>query len=62
LLQDKPLSTHTNQNQKKQTTSKPLPDSRAILKNIEALNKRDRKIVLNLIKSLKDMEDQEKKA
>jgi transcriptional regulator with XRE-family HTH domain len=42
--------------------SQPVPDSRAILKNLEALNRRDRKIVLNLIKSLKDMEDSEKKA
>ena len=42
--------------------SQPVPDSRAVLKNLEALNKRDRKIVLNLIKSLRDMEDTEKKA
>jgi transcriptional regulator with XRE-family HTH domain len=45
----------------KQKPSSPLPDSRVILKNLEALNKRDRKIVLNLIKSLKEMEDAEKK-
>ena len=37
------------------------PDPKVIFKNLEALNKRDRKIVLNLIKSLKDMEDAEKK-
>jgi transcriptional regulator with XRE-family HTH domain len=36
------------------------PDPRVILKNLESLNKRDRKIVLNLIKSLKEMEDAEK--
>jgi len=42
-------------------SSSPLPDSRVVLKNLEVLNKRDRKIVLNLIKSLKDMEDIEKK-
>ena len=42
--------------------SQPVPDSRAILKNLEALNRRDRKIVLNLIKSLKEIEDSEKKA
>jgi len=42
-------------------SSAPFPDSRVVLKNLEALNKRDRKIVLNLIKSLKDMEDVEKK-
>jgi len=39
----------------------PFPDSRAVLKNLEALNKRDRKIVLNMIKSLKELEDSEKK-
>jgi len=42
--------------------SQPIPDSKVILKNLESLNKRDRKIVLNLIKSLKEMEDSEKKA
>jgi len=47
--------------QKERAASQPVPDSRAILKNLEALNKRDRKIVLNLIKSLKEMEDSEKK-
>jgi len=47
--------------QKGRGSSAPLPDSRVVLKNLEALNKRDRKIVLNLIKSLKDMEDIEKK-
>jgi len=41
--------------------SLPFPDARVVLKNLEALNKRDRKIVLNLIKSLKEMEDFEKK-
>ena len=38
------------------------PDPRVILKNLESLNGRDRKIVLNLIKSLKDIENFEKKA
>ena len=42
--------------------SQPIPDSKVVLKSLEALNKRDRKIVLNLIKSLKEMEDSEKKA
>jgi hypothetical protein len=42
-------------------SSPPFPDSKAVLKNLEALNKRDRKIVINLIKSLKEMEDSEKK-
>jgi len=48
--------------QQEREPSQPVPDSRAILKNLEALNKRDRKIVLNLIKSLKETEDTEKKA
>ncbi len=48
--------------QKERTPSMPFPDSRVVLKNLEALNKRDRKIVLNLIKSLKEMEDFEKKS
>lgn len=41
--------------------SSPLPDSRVVLKNLETLNKRDRRIVLNLIKSLKEMEESDKK-
>jgi len=49
-------------NEQEQGASQPVPDSRAILKNLEGLNKRDRKIVLNLIKSLKEMETSEKKA
>ena len=49
-----------NQGQKRKAPA-PLPDSRIILKNLEALNKRDRKIVQNLIKSLKEMEDAERK-
>ena len=32
------------------------PDPRVVLKDLESLHKRDRKIVHNLIKSLKDME------
>ncbi|GBU28054.1 hypothetical protein R84B8_01612 [Treponema sp. R8-4-B8] len=51
----------TGNEQQKRGSSPPLPDSRVVLKNLEALNKRDSKIVLNLIKSLKDMEDFEKK-
>jgi transcriptional regulator with XRE-family HTH domain len=51
----------TGHEQQERSSSPPLPDSRIVLKNLEALNKRDRKIVLNLIKSLKDMEDIEKK-
>ena len=46
----------TGNEQQERGTSQPVPDSRAILKNLEALNKRDRKIVLNLIKSLKETE------
>jgi len=38
-----------------------VPDSRIVLKNLESLNKRDRKIVLSLVKSLQEMEDSEKK-
>jgi len=37
-----------------------LPDLQIVLKNLESLNKRDQKIVFNLIKSLKEMEDFEK--
>jgi transcriptional regulator with XRE-family HTH domain len=51
-----------NEQQERGASSQPVPDSRAILKNLEALNRRDRKTVLNLIKSLKEMEDSEKKA
>jgi transcriptional regulator with XRE-family HTH domain len=47
--------------EKRERKPPPLPDSRAVLKNLEALNKRDRKIVFNLIKSLQEMEDSEKK-
>ena len=32
-------------------------DSQVILRNVESLNKRDRKIVLSLIKSLKEIKD-----
>jgi len=52
----------TGNEQQERMSSQPVPDSRIILKNLEALNKRDRKIVVNLIKSLKDMGDIEKKA
>ena len=45
----------TGNEQQERMPSQPVPDARIILKNLEALNKRDRKIVLNLIKSLKDM-------
>jgi len=38
-----------------------VPDSRIILKNIEALNMRDRKIVLSVIKTLQEIKDSEKK-
>jgi len=51
----------TGNEQKERTPSAPFPDSQVVLKNLETLNKRDRKIVINLIKSLKDMEDLEKK-
>ena len=51
----------TGNEQHERNPPAPFPDSRIVLKNLEALNKRDRKIVINLIKSLKDMEDFEKK-
>ena len=37
-----------------------LPDQRVILKSLESLNKRDRKIVYSIIKSLKEIEESEK--
>ena len=43
-----------------QKTSPLLPDPRVILKSLESLNKRDRKIVYNLINSLKEIEESEK--
>jgi transcriptional regulator with XRE-family HTH domain len=51
----------TGQKLQERNSSPPFPDSRIVLKDLESLNKRDRKIVLNLIKSLKDMEEFEKK-
>jgi len=51
----------TGQEQPVQNKTSPGPDPRVILKSLEVLNKRDRKIVLNLIKSLKEMEDAERK-
>ncbi|MCL2763314.1 MAG: helix-turn-helix domain-containing protein [Treponema sp.] len=51
----------TGQEQQERNNPPLGPDPKVILKNIEALNKRDRKIVLNLIKSLKEMEVSEKK-
>jgi transcriptional regulator with XRE-family HTH domain len=51
----------TGHEQQELNPSLPFPDSRVVLKNLESLNKRDRKIVLNLISSLKEMEDSEKK-
>ena len=47
--------------EKREKNPTPVPDSRVVLKNLESLNKRDRRIVLNLIKSLKEMENSEKK-
>jgi len=52
----------TGNEQQARKSAQPVPDSRVILKNLEALNRRDRKIVLNLIKSLKEIEESEKKA
>ena len=50
----------TGQEQETRNNPPLVPDSRVIIKNLELLNKRDRKIVINLIKSLKEMEDSEK--
>jgi transcriptional regulator with XRE-family HTH domain len=51
----------TGHEQQGRNSSTPFPDLRIVLKDLEALNKRDRKIVLNLINSFKDMEEFEKK-
>jgi len=40
---------------------KPIPDSRTILKNLETLNNRDKTIVYNLIRSLAETEDSERR-
>jgi transcriptional regulator with XRE-family HTH domain len=40
-------------------TSQQIPDAQVILKNIETLNIRDRKIVVNLIKFLKELKKSE---
>ena len=48
-------------NERLEQNSSPLsPDPRIVLKNLESLNNRDRKIVLNMIKLLKDLESSEK--
>jgi transcriptional regulator with XRE-family HTH domain len=47
----------TGEEEQKQSKSPLSPDPRVILKNLEELNKRDRKIILNLIKTLKELED-----
>jgi len=49
--------------EKKEPNPEPLlPYLQAILKDLESLNKRDQKIVFNLIKSLKETEVFEKKS
>jgi Plasmid maintenance system antidote protein len=50
----------TGQEWQKQSISPSFPDTRIILKSLESLNKRDQKIVFNLIKSLREMENSEK--
>ena len=52
----------TGNEQQERKAAQPVPDSRVLLKSLEALNRRDRKIVLNLIKSLKEIEESERKA
>jgi len=44
----------TGHEQQERVAPEMLPDSRAILKNMETLSKRDRKIVISLIKTLKE--------
>jgi transcriptional regulator with XRE-family HTH domain len=51
----------TGHRRQKQNSLPVSSDPQIVLKNLESLNKRDRKIVLNLISSLKEMEDSEKK-
>ena len=51
----------TGEERQEQNNPPLAPDPRVILKNIESLNKRDRRIVLNLIKFLKDTDDSGKK-
>jgi len=51
----------TGQETKKRNYPSSSLEPKVILKNLETLNKRDRKIVLNLVKSLREMEEQEKK-
>jgi len=50
----------TGQERQEPKNKPPSHDPRLILKNLESLNKRDRKIVLSLIKSLKELENSEK--
>lgn len=52
----------TGHKQQEQNYPPSSHDPQVVLKNLKTLNKRDRKIVFNLIKSLREMEDQEKKA
>jgi transcriptional regulator with XRE-family HTH domain len=49
-----------NEHQERNPTQS-FPDSPLILKSLDTLNKRDRTIVINLIKSLQAMEKSEKK-
>jgi len=52
----------TGQEWQKRSSSPLFPDARVILKNLESLNKRDQKIVFNLIKSMREIENSEKNA
>ena len=51
----------TGREQREQNNPPLAPDPRVILKSIESLNMRDRKIVLNVIKTLKEIKDDERK-
>ena len=51
----------TGQEKQERASSQRLPGPQLILKTLESLNARDQKIVFNLIRSLKEMEDAEAK-
>jgi len=52
----------TGREQQEQRNTPLVPDPRVILKSLESLNLRDRKIVLSVIKTLKEIKDAERKA
>jgi len=52
----------TGQDRQENVSSQRLPGPQFILKSLESLNSRDRIIVFNLIKSLREMEEAEAKS